>query len=406
MQYPLERVRGKGWFFWVIAVGFLFMPIADFVSVYLHNNDYSYSRVSLILRGVVYFCALIFVGYGCRLKTKELFLFLLFGLPVASSLIWVGVGLYDTGAFLQSMNMLIKVFGLFLFYKFFQEELSPDKELLLEKVIMCSLLTYFVFVLVGAIFSIDLFRSYPVSSGRAGYKGVVWAQNEASALFITGVLLGFYKIYLGNGGYKKWSWLLIGAAATLLLGTKAAIIGLLLCCFVYFTSKKGIMKALGLCFVLSFLMGVFALLLYFLNSSFRESINSSFDYFRIQFENYNNQNLISLMLSNRDQKLEHIIRDILPSNYLYLLLGGYPVSLYRSEIDFPDLVLLLGVPLFVVYLFGIFRLGSSSGIREGKVSIYKFLAFLVVVFMSNTSGHFLTSGVASPYLAFLFYRLR
>ncbi len=85
--------------------------------------------------------------------------------------------------------------------------------------------------------------------------------------------------------------------------------------------------------------------------------------------------------------------------YVALLTGGYPVVRYLVEIDVPDLVLAMGLPVCVLYLWSMgkaFLYGEGGAMpRFGK------WFFIVLMATACTAGHVLVSAIISPYLAMI-----
>ena len=78
-----------------------------------------------------------------------------------------------------------------------------------------------VFIIAGAIFSVSLFESYPLT-GRWGYSGMLWHLNFHCISY--GILL----IYLLEKEKKQWLTILLFGVALALLGQKAGLLYLLL----------------------------------------------------------------------------------------------------------------------------------------------------------------------------------
>lgn len=78
-----------------------------------------------------------------------------------------------------------------------------------------------IFIIVGAVFGVSLFESYPLS-GRWGYSGLLWHLNFHCASY--GILL----IYILQKEHKDWGGVFLFVSALLLLGQKAGILYLLL----------------------------------------------------------------------------------------------------------------------------------------------------------------------------------
>ena len=78
-----------------------------------------------------------------------------------------------------------------------------------------------IFIIVGAVFGVSLFESYPLS-GRWGYSGLLWHLSFHSIVY------GVFLIYLLEQKKKSWISIVLFGLALLLLGQKAGLLYLLL----------------------------------------------------------------------------------------------------------------------------------------------------------------------------------
>ena len=102
-----------------------------------------------------------------------------------------------------------------------------------------------VFIISGAVFSISLFESYPLS-GRWGYSGLLWHLNFHCASY--GILL----IYLLQKEHKQWVTIFLFGLTLMLLGQKAGVLYLMLI-FIFVVIKN---KPLRTTILISSVVGV------------------------------------------------------------------------------------------------------------------------------------------------------
>ena len=102
-----------------------------------------------------------------------------------------------------------------------------------------------VFIISGAVFSISLFESYPLS-GRWGYSGLLWHLNFHCASY--GILL----IYLLQKEHKQWVTIFLFGLTLMLLGQQAGVLYLMLI-FIFVVIKN---KPLRTTILISSVVGV------------------------------------------------------------------------------------------------------------------------------------------------------
>ena len=91
------------------------------------------------------------------------------------------------------------------------------------------------FIISGAVFSVSLFESYPLS-GRWGYSGLLWHLNFHFASY------GVFLIYLLQKRHKQWVSIFLFGMALTLLGQKAGVLYLMLI-FVFVLIKNNLFRS-------------------------------------------------------------------------------------------------------------------------------------------------------------------
>ena len=318
-------------------------------------------------------------------------------LPLLSFLLWCALGYYGVEVLVENAIYLIKILSFFTFIIVFKK-LKLSQFMRIEIIIKVTLIVYMLSVVLGGAFGIEAFESYN-NVGRFGYKGVIIAQNEASGLVLASLLICGYNFSRGCAdGYDK-ALFILATLGSLMLGTKAAAVLPFLVLSIIIVSRKGYIKALP--YVLGSMVLFFVVL--FLAVKYIPAVNSavsdSLAYFIYQYEFYAKGNIVTLILSGRDNKFEFAVSNYIFENPLYLILGGYPAGLYSVEVDFIDLAFIFGGPLFSVYLFYFHKEFFNKKSRASGV--FYSLSFVLILLVSNTAGHILISALALPYIAFL-----
>jgi len=383
---------------WVLfAMALCVTPLADFLTVRAAGPDGTGGRYSLIIRSFVVVALLYATFIGGNAKRTSCINALLAIFPVAVAAVAVLKGDMSATEFAAQGIFVSKIFSFFV-YAAALSSLSERQRVQLEPFVLYALLIYALAIIMGATFSIDMFRSYQADTQvRSGYKGIVFAQNEASALMITG--LGYAYLQVLRFGWRKRLTLVIVmlTAASMLIGTKAAAVGAFAVTCVYLFARH---SAVGAAFkALVAVAGLFtiAIAAYTMSPAVHDAVSLTFDYFTYHYEHARGNAVLTILLSGRDVKFSQVWADLTAIDYLPILTGGYPVTRYLIEIDLPDLILCMGLPVFCCYLTA-FR-GQFMSTHPGPVARYGQYFFILILAVASTAGHTLNSAVTSPYLA-------
>ncbi|WP_141678411.1 hypothetical protein [Pseudomonas sp. AU12215] len=69
---------------------------------------------------------------------------------------------------------------------------------------------------------------------------------------------------------------------------------------------------------------------------------------------------------------------------------------YSIEIDFPDLILLMGAPTASLYIL---QFISSFKTRNKSMKLFAMLSLGSILIISNTAGHIFVSALVLPYIS-------
>lgn len=380
----------------LLCAAFICNPLFDFISITLNSGGTESSRVSLISRGILSTAILISaIALNIRNKNKIITLSALI-LPIASCTIWLLLGFYDEKTFLENLVYITKLASFFSFL-YTIKTLKPAQFSKLESIVKSSLFIYLACILAGAIFDINSFRSYALAD-RSGYKGIIIAQNEAAGLILVATLISAANITQRIAIKSDIIIFSLAITASLLLGAKASLIGALLSIISVCVARYGFARATPIIIISLITISSVALLAYNLNTEINIAVQSSLSYFEYQYDNYAQGNIFTLLLSGRDNKLDYVLNNILSKNYLYLITGGYPMGNYSIEIDFPDLILLMGAPTASLYIL---QFISSFKTRNKSMKLFAMLSLGSILIISNTAGHIFVSALVLPYISFL-----
>ncbi|WP_175921548.1 O-antigen ligase family protein [Burkholderia latens] len=391
-----------------LGIGLVLSPLGDFLSVYMTNSAASHgndARISLLVRGVMIAGLLAFTLSGFRARMSGV------RITIAAVLaVCVTLGAYVLGALtdrevIEQSVFVLKVFSFFV-YPAAMALLSDRRLAQIESVVFVVLSIYGASIVMGAAMSIEMFRSYQAETHiRSGYKGIVYAQNEAAALIV--VALGFAYLHALTRGWRARSAALATCmlVAAMLSGTKGAVVGALGMTCAYCYARFDVIKATRYVGMAAAVLVSSAILAYLFIPAVNDAVELSLRYFSHQGGRIGNDKMLTLLLSGRNLKFANVWDDLQQRNFVALLTGGYPVVRYMVEIDIPDLILMLGLPLFAVYFAALSRAFLCRGPRTMSRRFGR-LFFVVLFAMASTAGHVLGSAVISPFLALIAVMIR
>ncbi|WP_434113589.1 hypothetical protein [Paraburkholderia caffeinilytica] len=386
----------------IFAVGLALSPFADFLSVRaVHGLDAASgdARYSLFVRGGMVIGLFIVLLTSGRVRLSSWRTALLAMVAIVASAVTYAFGDMSSAEFALQAVFVLKVFSFFVCFAALSGMSNRQLDEL-EPIMRFTLLAYALSIIAGAVFSIDIFRSYWANTQiRSGYKGIVYAQNEASALMIAG--LGYGLLSALTSGWSAWRRVLVGSIvlASLLVGTKAAMAGVIAMTCSYLYCRHRILQATIRALAVAGVLAGIALAVYLSVPSVRRAVQLSLQYFMYQHDRAGGAGMLSTVLSGRDIKFSNVWGGLAKDDYVALLTGGYPVVRYLVEIDVPDLVLAMGLPVCAIYLWSVgkaFLYGEAGAVpRFGK------WFFFVLMATACTAGHVLVSAIVSPYLAMI-----
>ena len=401
-RHTHKRRSSLSWIWIIFATGLALSPLADFLSVKAaHGADGGAgdARYSLLLRGsmAVGLFVVLLSAKSAKLSSWRIgLLAIVAGLASAAT---YALGDMSAGEVAQQEILILKVFSFFVCLAALSG-LRDDELEALKPMVRYTLLAYALAILAGAVFSIDMFRSYWGDTEiRAGYKGIVYAQNEASALMIAGLGYGLLTVLISGWSVANGAFVACFLLASGLVGTKAALAGAvsIMCGYLYSRHRVPQATLRALAVVASFVF--IAAAAYLCMPAVRSAVDLSVQYFTYQHDHAGQGATLSTILSGRDLKFSKVWDDVSSGGYMALLTGGYPIVRYLIEIDLPDLILAMGLPVCAIYLCML----AKPFLHRGDGSVLRFGKWFFVVLMATacTAGHVLVSAIVSPYLAMI-----
>ncbi|MCV6590366.1 MAG: O-antigen ligase family protein [Marinobacterium sp.] len=385
----------------LLVVALVLTPLSDFASVAARfNGAGAVGRISLLFRFFVLgMCIFLMVQ---ALNARQIIMWLIFIFCTLN--IWVNVLFFDAATVVYGVETSLFMLKYFLFFIYYLAFLFVLNSSLVsyesfKKIFDFLIIFYSVPVILGGIFMIKMFFYY--STERWGVKGIVYAGNELSGL----LLVSLTWAYLDFRYEGKKLILIIVSMATIICGTKAALLSFILMVIGYLFSRGGFTSYLYM--VVAIVMGTFAVMgAYLYVDSIQKAVDNSMAYFIWQFENNADGSLLTLLLSGRDQKFD-VVYTVLQDSFPWVfVLGGYPVSTYTVEMDLFDLIALLGIFGTIIYMIAWFRCWIYPKKGDQFMGRIKIAFIAVYLFLAFTAGHMFYSAVLAPFLAMLSIRMQ
>lgn len=387
---------------WLFIAGLILSPIGDFLSVVSTHGSVpngSDARFSLLVRGVMVSGLIAATFLSGKVRPFSWCFAVLTLVAVVAAGIAYALDNMSAQEFAEQVVLVFKVVSFFVYFNALSG-LNDKRLSKLDPLIQAALLVYALAIVAGAMLSIDMFRSYQADTQiRSGYKGIVNAQNEASALLIVGLAYAYLGVL--RFGWRAVNVVLVGSMllASMLVGTKGAAIGALGVTCAYYYARHNVLGATWRAGLIISLLLCAAILAYLAIPNVHQAVDLSLRYFSHQSGRAGGDKLLTVLLSGRNLKFEEVWRNLSNDNYIEILTGGYPVMRYMVEIDIPDLILTFGLPIFIVYFMALRRTFIYRSRRD--TARFGRLFFLVLIAVASTAGHILDSAVIGPYLAII-----
>lgn len=236
-----------------------------------------------------------------------------------------------------------------------------------------------IFIITGLILGIEVFKTYP-GPWRFGYDGLIFAQNEASFIFIFALTIVYYRRYYLN--IKEFFfWFIL--FTSLVVATKAVFLYFIFLLFFHIFKKVSFKN------ILTF--GVSSIVIgYFLFSTLiNKIILNSYNTFMYM---YYKEGLTFALFSGRNVYIQDKLYPLIFEywsipNYIF---GGQDVVAHYIEMGFLDLLLFFGIAGSIIYLYVFYRIFRLLPFEKYFKLFFGIVFFLIVA----TAGHFFESGIA------------
>jgi hypothetical protein len=357
----------------IAIIFFLILVISD-IFTKIFNTELNISKYSkaLLIIGLILFSVV------KRIKIlKYIFLaFILFSLGSLN---------ISIERFLDNIPQFFEYYFAIFFFIFLKYNYTHKLKSVLEIVFTI----HSIIILLSAIFDIEFLKTYP-NSQRFGFTSFFNSQNEFSYVMMAGVV--FFTASVSKSSYLSFLKLFLFISASLLVGTKAIILFILLFyifLFIKFSKPK--------IYITIFSLMLIVILIYSNNI-----ILFLKTHYRTLYDLYINEGLVSFISSKRSiyfyEKFSFQNDELDFINYLF---GGYNLK-YVYEMSFFDLLGFFGLFGFTVFIL-ILKNYVSKWFEINSISkIY----ILIVVGISIGAGYLFENASAQVYTILVFLVLK
>jgi len=288
--------------------------------------------------------------------------------------------------FVENTNILFKYLFPFIFF-FLVSDIKkmevPPKSLLSVYKKIIGLNTFI--LVIGFILGISVLSTYS-GPWRFGYDGLIFAQNEATFVFIFAITTFYYRrFYLKKKEFFFW----IVLIPSLLVATKGLYLYIVLLLLFHILIRVSLIKLIPVV-VSSALLG------YFLFSSvINKILINSYETFMYM---YDKGGLLFALLSGRDQYINEKLIPLITKywsfpNYFF---GGQDIKEFYIEMGV-DIFLFFGFLGSFLYLYVFYKIFSLIPF-ERKFKLFFGISLISIV---ATAGHFFESGIAGIHFLFM-----
>lgn len=360
---------------WLIVLLVTFF-VSEAIYKYLIDLNLKEYRIA----GVIKFVAqigmgvVILVKYKKNIKTIGLLivlgvLFLIGQIAIQKDSIFVNIEYFNNSIFLVIVLLFANTLTL-----------SEEQKKQIFKWFEIIVIVNSIAVLVGFVFSIPFFETY--QANRFGYSGFLLKSSYASYFYLIGVFYFMHQAFILNKN-KKLLFLLVAFSA-IIVGTKAAILSVLLCgVFVVFKKR--------LLFNRTFILTMCAALVFAVvfNKRILLFLTPYIDLFFPIIEKYG---VLTALFSYRDLILEERLIPFIQSDWTFVnyLFGGIGSILVKSGLDLIDIFYFFGIVGGALYLYILYRVLYIYNVSKD----YLYFISLIVIVMSLAGNFFYNSSVA------------
>jgi hypothetical protein len=297
---------------------------------------------------------------------------------------------FSVGDFFNASREFILLCYPLVFYYYLNSLNYAELKDSLVKVIKALIIVVVVTTIVGFLFSIPFFRTY---NSRFGYMGLLPKSITASYFYISAMLFAYYLVLYENA---KKALLILTIVASLLVGTKAIYLFLLILFIYHFISQKVYLKKEFYIFAFAFFTIVFVAY-----DKWKHMLEATFvNLYRI----FKRDGFMTAVTSYRNLKFVSNVDAYLSQwKWFNYLVGGRVAECPLFEMSVLDLLVNLGLIGSIYYLRLFYKLALNAQKKNESILLFSFGSILIV---SIFAGQFFSNFSAISYTIIIIYLIR
>ncbi len=327
--------------------------LLDFIEKINYRYDFGWLKFHRILK--IFFLSIVFyyVFTNIRKLNKKILFFFI-------SYILIFILAYHFS--LQRIEYLLQYIYFFSLILYF--DIVDFDRVIFVKIVKKIVYLNFIFIVLGVLFDITLFKTY---YGRFGYNGIMLTQMQSTIFYISSIAIALLD--------KNKLFFFIALLSSFFIGTKALVLAIPILLFLNFKNRISIKMVIVLMTI-----AIIAFLNILISPTFKEIIN--------------NKGILTAIFSYRNEMLLDVIYKIKDDiNLLNVLFGQYDLSIMRTEFDFIDVFLFFGISGVILTIFMLKYLYD----RYCKHKLNNAF-FIVVLLIASFSGN----TIVYPFNSFIF----
>jgi hypothetical protein len=377
----------------LILMAFYF---SEFVSKFLKYSYRDFTRFSAVIKLIVEISLVYYIVTYKKSCQKTFF-----------KIIILFAGLYTLGQLLlQSENLLSRYIlnlyslnsYLFIFILYFALKPEDNRceniltkqlgylDIAIKSIFICNAVAIFT----GTIFNIDVFKTYLGISDRFGYNGLFLHASHSSYIYMI-LVMYFFQNFLKKKDRNSLIFLISSVIVSFFVGTKT--IFLFNALFLLYLTLKWLKFRVAIVTITALIILTISLI------PFIEEFSKN--YFRVLYDVYTEDGLITMIFSFRDISITESFIPYITQYWTFFnyLVGGAEFNYRRTEIEIIDVFWFWGMLGGVLYI-GIFYKYFLRVFFKNREMMFPIIFLLVCALLS---GSFFTNVPILSYFIVLYY---
>ncbi len=396
----------------ILSIFLLSQPILDVFSSIQAKSDFAFFPLGEIFRTMFLLFIVVYIVYFSKSKFKKISIYYIFTITIFIILFLINI-YYAKISLIIDFKWIIKNFYFPILLVGFLNIFDTTKKYIDYKILSIILINYVLLILLSWLFSYE-YNAY--TQGKVGYIGIFYSANEISSIISILMPFLFFLEVARDKLYLKLLALLSVAFCCFMIGSKTAVLSLMIIAVIYFilyiknlikNRRFNIIKLSAITFIMLFTS--IALILPY--TSFYKNTIKHIKFLQVDsiVEVFNYNNLNRLVFSDRLTFLKNkqIVYNKAPLGQKLIGIGynqtPKTINLKNIEIDYLDIYYGYGPIGFIIYfiplILMLFLIIKKIYLLKDR-SPY-FIALFLIIILAMFTGHVFTAPAVSIYCALI-----